>query len=132
MHRDEAQFIQKIVEDISLKLHSNHFGIDENLVGMQTRGTDATRSIKLQNTNLSPYTIMNGVRMMKEIRLIHIDDKFVDKSNARSPDALRYIYWRKYQLCCLPITFQATNLVKLQMAGGNINDIWEGNIRKVK
>ncbi|KAD6454714.1 hypothetical protein E3N88_09420 [Mikania micrantha] len=69
--------------------------------------------------------------MMKEIRLIHIDDEFVDKSNARSPDALRYIYWRNYQLCCLPITFQATNLVNLQMAGGNINDIWEGNIRKV-
>ncbi|KAL8239834.1 hypothetical protein R6Q59_016401 [Mikania micrantha] len=44
---DEAQFIQKIVEDISLKLHSNHFGIDENLVGMQTRVYEIVSSLEI-------------------------------------------------------------------------------------
>ncbi|KAL8239796.1 hypothetical protein R6Q59_016363 [Mikania micrantha] len=97
-------------------------------------GTQATRSIKLLNTNLSPYVIMNGLRKMTKLRFIHVDDGFVNNvypSNACLPNALRYIYWRNYPLCCLPNTFRANNLVNLQMAGGKINHIWEGNERKV-
>ncbi|CAH1421456.1 unnamed protein product [Lactuca virosa] len=36
----EAQFIQKIVEELSLELHSTHLSIDKNLVGMETRIND--------------------------------------------------------------------------------------------
>ncbi|KAL7606713.1 hypothetical protein Lser_V15G19725 [Lactuca serriola] len=36
----EAQFIQKIVEELSLELHSTHLSIDKKLVGMETRIND--------------------------------------------------------------------------------------------
>ncbi|KAL8238371.1 hypothetical protein R6Q59_014938 [Mikania micrantha] len=64
-------------------------------------GTKATRSIKLLNTNLSPYVIMNGLRKMTKLRFIHIDggfvvdDGFVNNAypfNSSIPESLIYIY----------------------------------------
>ncbi|CAH1446988.1 unnamed protein product [Lactuca virosa] len=43
----EAKFIQKIVEEISLDLHSISFGFDEKLVGMETRVKDAVSFLEM-------------------------------------------------------------------------------------
>ncbi|KAL7585797.1 hypothetical protein Lser_V15G45038 [Lactuca serriola] len=43
---DEAKFIQNIVEQLSLKLHSINFSVDENLVGMETRINDVLSSLR--------------------------------------------------------------------------------------
>lgn len=45
-YRDEAKFIQNIVEQLSLKLHSINFSVDENLVGMETRINDVLSSLR--------------------------------------------------------------------------------------
>ncbi|PWA50623.1 disease resistance protein (TIR-NBS-LRR class) family [Artemisia annua] len=42
----EAKFIQKIVQEISLELRSINFGLDEKLVGMETRVEDVVSSLE--------------------------------------------------------------------------------------
>ncbi|KAL4580111.1 hypothetical protein LXL04_016291 [Taraxacum kok-saghyz] len=43
--RNEAQFVQKIVENVSLELCSNNFSIDEKLVGIESRVKDVLSSL---------------------------------------------------------------------------------------
>ncbi|PWA63134.1 disease resistance protein (TIR-NBS-LRR class) family [Artemisia annua] len=43
----EAEFIKKIVGEISLELRSNNFNFDENLVGMETRVKDVVSSLEV-------------------------------------------------------------------------------------
>ncbi|PWA86310.1 toll/interleukin-1 receptor (TIR) domain-containing protein [Artemisia annua] len=51
----EAKFIQKIVQEISLELRSINFGLDEKLVGMETRVKDVVSSLE---------TSVSDVRML--------------------------------------------------------------------
>ncbi|KAJ9552416.1 hypothetical protein OSB04_016461 [Centaurea solstitialis] len=43
----EAKFIQKIVEEISLKLRSINFSVDEKLIGMEARISDVVSSLEI-------------------------------------------------------------------------------------
>ncbi|KAL8239792.1 hypothetical protein R6Q59_016359 [Mikania micrantha] len=99
--------------------------IEEILV--QNLGTATIESIKLPKTSLSPDIIMKGLEKMTKLRFIHVDNGSVDhinSSGASLPDALRYIYWRNYPFCSLPITYLGRKRKR-----SNIN---EENERKVK
>ncbi|KAL9995352.1 putative P-loop containing nucleoside triphosphate hydrolase, leucine-rich repeat domain superfamily [Helianthus debilis subsp. tardiflorus] len=102
-------------------------------------GTEATRSIKLLNTCLSPDIIMNGLTKMTELRFVYMDNGYETYAyaspssykNVSLPNALQYLYWWGYPLSCLPETFRANNLVNLEMPNSNISRLWEGGERKV-
>ncbi|KAI3827249.1 hypothetical protein L1987_01321 [Smallanthus sonchifolius] len=102
-------------------------------------GTKATRCIKLLNTHLSPDIVMNGLTKMKKLIFLYVDngyktDVYTSPSSyncANLPNTLRYLYWRSYPLSCLPETFQANDLVSLEMPHSNISQLWEGRERKV-
>nr|GFC03218.1 Toll/interleukin-1 receptor (TIR) domain-containing protein [Tanacetum cinerariifolium] len=43
----EAKFIKKVVQEISLELRSNNFGLDAKFVGMETRAKDVVSSLEV-------------------------------------------------------------------------------------
>ncbi|KAI3793874.1 hypothetical protein L1987_36497 [Smallanthus sonchifolius] len=47
------------------------------------------------------------------------------------PNGLRYLCWNGYPYKCLPKYFQANNLVGLEIFLSNIDQLWEGEERKV-
>ena len=122
------------------------------------QGTKATRCIKFCNKGLNPEIVMKGLRKMKELRYLYVDQqgvysnrginkrkaKFLNafsalcciwkvKKNVSSyfPDALQYLCWNNYPFQYLPTTFQGNNLVTLEMTDSNIVRLWEGGERKV-
>lgn len=48
------------------------------------------------------------------------------------PNALQFLSWRGYPCSGLPKTFQANNLVALEMPHSRIEQLWEDGERKVK
>ncbi|KAI3670986.1 hypothetical protein L1987_87632 [Smallanthus sonchifolius] len=97
-------------------------------------GTEASKSIKLKNTNLHTTIIMKGLRKMRELRYLYVDNGYrkwkVDEVRQYLPDALRSLYWHGYPFCCLPKTFQANKLVNLEMPWSSISQLWKGGEKK--
>ncbi|KAI3827247.1 hypothetical protein L1987_01319 [Smallanthus sonchifolius] len=77
-------------------------------------GTEATRSIKLQFTCLHLDIIMKGLRKMKKLIFLYVDD------GCKIDEVGQY----------LPKTLQANNRVHLDMVESNISQLWEGGERK--
>ncbi|KAL7599321.1 hypothetical protein Lser_V15G22309 [Lactuca serriola] len=104
-------------------------------------GTKATRCMQFYTRKLSPEIVMKGLRKMKELRFLDLSVGFIGarKSDVfrrnwkfyELPNALRYLHWDHYPFRSLPKTFQANNLVTLQMADSRIVQLWEGGERKV-
>ncbi|CAI9284460.1 unnamed protein product [Lactuca saligna] len=104
-------------------------------------GTEATRYIQLYTSELSPEILMKGLRKMKELRFLDVSIGFIDpsKSDCSNPNqkfnkwsnALQYLRWNHYPFTSLTKTFQANNLVTLDMAHSRIVQLWEGGERKV-
>ncbi|KAK1418550.1 hypothetical protein QVD17_27695 [Tagetes erecta] len=98
-------------------------------------GSEATKSIKLQNTDLDPTVIMKGLRKMKELKFLFVDNDCrkweVGDVCQYFPNTLRSLYWDAYPFSCLPKTFEANKLVNLEMAWSNITQLWEHGERKV-
>ncbi|XP_076927748.1 TMV resistance protein N-like [Bidens hawaiensis] len=106
----------------------------EDILGNES-GTEATRSIKLEYSDLHPLIIMRGLRKMKNLRFLYVDDECrewkIDQVGEYLPNTLQSLHWPQYPFYCLPKSFQAKKLVNLEMVGSNISQIWEGGERKV-
>ena len=106
------------------------------------QGTKATRCMQFYTRKLSPEIVMKGLKKMKELRFLDLSVGFIGarKSDVfrrnwkfyELPNALRYLHWDHYPFRSLPKTFQADNLVTLQMADSRIVQLWEGGERKVE
>ncbi|KAI3724883.1 hypothetical protein L1987_64650 [Smallanthus sonchifolius] len=98
-------------------------------------GTEEIKCIKLEYTNLHPSTIMKGLRNMRELRCLYVDNGYrewkVDEFSQYLPDALRSLYWHNYPFQSLPKTFRANRLVNLAIEMSNISQLWKGRERKV-
>ncbi|KAL8239163.1 hypothetical protein R6Q59_015730 [Mikania micrantha] len=105
-------------------------------------GTEATKCIKLQHTDLHPTTIMKGLMKMKELRFLYMSNRQVqddilrtewkfDEASQYLPNSLRFLRWHYYPFWCLPKSFEANNLVNLEMCFSNITQLWEGGDNKV-
>ncbi|XP_021979134.1 TMV resistance protein N-like [Helianthus annuus] len=96
-------------------------------------GTEATRCIKLVDSNLHPAVIMKGLRKMNDLRFIHVNTHFgeVDEADRYLPNTLRSLHWPGYPLECLPNTFQAYRLVDLAMVRSKICQLWKWGEYKV-
>lgn len=55
-----------------------------------------------------------------------------DEVSQYLPNALRFLNWNDYPFRCLPKTFQANNLVRLEMHSNRLEQLWEGGERKVE
>ncbi|KAD6454846.1 hypothetical protein E3N88_09552 [Mikania micrantha] len=112
-------------------------------------GTKATRSMILMYTNIHSAIVMKSLRKMKELRSLvtdscNDDDDDDDDDDDVSekwefdegvqylPDTLRSLCWYYYPFSCLPKSFQANNLINLEMPDSNISQLWEGGERKVE
>nr|KAJ0222943.1 hypothetical protein LSAT_V11C200062110 [Lactuca sativa] len=109
-------------------------------LGLQV--TEATRAIAIQinssGDNERPcYEILtNGFGNMKNLRFLHVDSDTRDWPvnigvGQNLPNALRFLSWRRFPHCSLPKTFQANNLVSLQISSSIIIQLWEDGERKV-
>ncbi|KAJ0886202.1 putative TIR domain, P-loop containing nucleoside triphosphate hydrolase [Helianthus annuus] len=98
-------------------------------------GTEATRSIKLKNTDLNVAIIVKGLKKMKELRFLSLSPRYgkwnVDGDSQYLPDALQSLNWRGYPFRSLPKMFRANKLVNLEMVASNIFELWEEGERKV-
>ncbi|CAI9303588.1 unnamed protein product [Lactuca saligna] len=118
-------------------------------------GTEATRCIRFYRGRLNQEIFMKGLRKMKELQFLDAEalelnqgiNKLIpnfldalaflccswkfDEVSPYFPDALRYLRWNRYPFRSLPGTFQANNLVALQLDFSNIVQLWEGGERKV-
>ncbi|KAL4579841.1 hypothetical protein LXL04_016009 [Taraxacum kok-saghyz] len=104
-------------------------------------GTEATRYIRFYTWKFSPEIMMNGLRKMKELRVLDVSVGYVDASKSdyscqvlklyKFSNTLRYLRWKNYPFKYLPETFQATNLVSLEMTHTKFVQLWEGGERKV-
>nr|GFA82333.1 Toll/interleukin-1 receptor (TIR) domain-containing protein [Tanacetum cinerariifolium] len=79
--------------------------------------------------------LMNGLTNMKELRFLQVDTEYVsedevcnwgfDEVSLHLPKSLRFLRWLGYPFSSLPKTFQAKNLVGLEMAFGNLVQLWK-------
>ncbi|KAK2639901.1 hypothetical protein Ddye_027696 [Dipteronia dyeriana] len=96
-------------------------------------GTDAVEVISLDMDNLGDVQLSSQVfDKMHNLRFLLFNYKF--KSNRVHlpdglnyiPDELRILHWRGYPLRALPSNFNPEKLVKLDLSGSNIEQLWEG------
>ncbi|PWA73341.1 toll/interleukin-1 receptor (TIR) domain-containing protein [Artemisia annua] len=103
-------------------------------------GTKATKCISLYAYGLNFGILMNGLANMKELRFLHVNASYVnedtiskwnfDEDSLHLPNALRFLKWSGYPFSCLPKTFQANNLVGLEMKLDNIVQLWKDGEEK--
>ncbi|KAD6454961.1 hypothetical protein E3N88_09667 [Mikania micrantha] len=100
-------------------------------------GTKDTRSMIMEDMDVHPAIVMQSLRKMKNLRLLFVTNDVLSKNweiveggVQYLPDTLRSLHWSRYPLCCLPKTFQANNLVNLEMPYSYISQLWEGGERK--
>ncbi|KAJ9552224.1 hypothetical protein OSB04_016269 [Centaurea solstitialis] len=112
---------------------------------------EAISCIKLISSEINPEIVMKGLGNMKQLRFLHLFDedfsenewqidedeesfcnnwKF-DEGRQYFPNALRWLCWKGYPFRSLPRSFQANNLVALEMSYSNILQLWEYGDRKV-
>ncbi|KAD6454814.1 hypothetical protein E3N88_09520 [Mikania micrantha] len=108
------------------------------MLASHLQGTKATRSMILNDPDIHRAKLMRGLRKMKKLRLLCVyDDDLLsgkwktDEGVQYLPDTLRSLHWFAYPFCCLPKTFQANNLVNIEMTRSYISQLWEGGETKV-
>ncbi|CAI9303506.1 unnamed protein product [Lactuca saligna] len=110
-------------------------------------GTKATRHIRLWSGSrkLNPETVLKGLRMTTELRSLHLSLRYFDASRSGCfncnwkfnhtspylPNTLQYLFWNGYPFRSLPETFQAYNLVGLNLMSSRMVQLWEGGAKKV-
>ncbi|KAD6454763.1 hypothetical protein E3N88_09469 [Mikania micrantha] len=130
--------IEEMGKDIVRRLHHtkpnrhNRLWVKEEIEKIihKDLGTEATRSMIMKYLGIHPAIVMKSLKKMKELRLLCVydDDKTweIDEGVQYLPDTLQSLYWSTYPLCWLPKTFQANNLVNLEMPRSHISQLWEG------
>ncbi|KAI3723750.1 hypothetical protein L2E82_35507 [Cichorium intybus] len=104
--------------------------------------TEVTKAIAIQinssygEENLGYEILTKGFGNMKNLRFLHVDSDTRDWPakigvGQNFPNALRFLSWRRYPYCSLPKTFQANNLVALQISSSIIKQLWEDGETKV-
>ncbi|KAL8198052.1 hypothetical protein R6Q57_024622 [Mikania cordata] len=103
-------------------------------------GTEATRCIYIKST--TDGIVLESLKKMKKLRCLINTDYIVvkklsdyhvkiDEAPQCFPNSLQYLYWNVYPCRCLPKTFEADNLVTLDMTNSEIEQLWnEGRVMK--
>ncbi|KAJ0759913.1 putative P-loop containing nucleoside triphosphate hydrolase, leucine-rich repeat domain superfamily [Helianthus annuus] len=158
LHKDEPNlhsrlWIQEEIEDvlcddlvrinftcrIDMKLTQFFLFMTQTILELQ--GTEVTQCMNLK---LTPTIVGEGLRNMKKLRCLIVNHREsgmdcddlgkIEEFCLYFPNALRYLNWHYYPHSCLPKTFEANNLVALEMFGSGIEQLWVGGkvMRKLK
>ncbi|KAJ0532058.1 putative TIR domain, P-loop containing nucleoside triphosphate hydrolase [Helianthus annuus] len=143
-HLDMHDRIEEMGMNIVRRLHPDEPGKHSRLwikeeikdILVNDLGTEATKSIKIDDLSLDIATTMKGFRKMKGLRFLDVNNEDltlmeINQFDQYLPNTLRSLYWCGYPLKCLPKTFQPNMLVYLQMDYSNISQLWGGGERKV-
>ncbi|PWA57929.1 toll/interleukin-1 receptor (TIR) domain-containing protein [Artemisia annua] len=148
MHDHIEEMGKNIVRRVNPNKPARHsrLWIDEEIeeILANDSGTQETESMRLNAYGLNFEIFMNGLANMKELRFLQVHGyvsedevskwKFYEDS-LHLPNALRFLRWVYYPFSSLPKTFQANNLVGLDMYGSNIVQLWkhgEGKALKLR
>ncbi|XP_042754508.1 disease resistance protein RPV1-like isoform X1 [Lactuca sativa] len=141
MHDSIQEMGRHIVRHSHPDLPKNHSRLWKNdeieHILANDSGTEETRCIEFYSTKLNPYMLIKGLGKMKALRYVsvvttnHLRDAELDTFSPSFPDALQYLKWDSYPFRSLPKTFQANNLVRLEMPTSDIVQLWEGGEKKV-
>ncbi|XP_076950348.1 TMV resistance protein N-like [Bidens hawaiensis] len=111
-HKRNRLWIQKEIENI----------LADNSVRKGTRCIDL---------RITPNIFLEALGNMKKLTCLIVnnrefkDSSVIDEARLHFPDSLRYLYWYNYPHWCLPRTFEANNLVALEMPRSKIEHLWE-------
>ncbi|GJY05473.1 disease resistance TIR-NBS-LRR class family protein [Tanacetum coccineum] len=108
-------------------------------------GTEATRCIRLYLSKIMSRVLMKGVGKMKKLRHLEvnfIEDLFsggvneeigskLDEATQYFTNSLKYLKFSYYSFLYLPKTFQANNLVGLEIEWSLMVQLWEDEEKKV-
>ncbi|KAJ9551628.1 hypothetical protein OSB04_015673 [Centaurea solstitialis] len=146
---DMHDHLKELGKNIVRRLHPNEpnkhsrLWIDEEIEDIlaNNQGTEATKCIEFYAWELNPEIVMEGLGNMNNLRFLRFlrlhswaDLDFTckfDEAIPNFPNALRYLSWKCYPFSFLRRTFQANNLVALDMRRSRIVQLWEGSEIKV-
>ncbi|KAJ9552030.1 hypothetical protein OSB04_016075 [Centaurea solstitialis] len=109
----------------------------KDILGSDHGTHEAIRCVEMIGLEINPEIVMKGLGHMKQLRFLHVytyysnTDWKSDEVCPYFPDALRWLSWERYPFRSLPKSFQANNLVELQMRYSKIVELWEDKDRKV-
>ncbi|PWA97619.1 disease resistance protein (TIR-NBS-LRR class) family [Artemisia annua] len=118
--------------------------IDEeiNEILANDMGTEETRCLKLDMSRGNSRILMKGLGKMKKLRYLEVnfasyypyqkisEAEFLDDTSQYFPNSLKYLRCWYYPLLYLPKTFQANNLVGLDMEFSRMVQLWEEGEKK--
>ncbi|KAL4582590.1 hypothetical protein LXL04_007144 [Taraxacum kok-saghyz] len=99
-------------------------------------GTRATRCMQFNAWKLNPYSVIKGLRKMKDLRVLSLGLAHswhtleLNILNPELPNSLRYLDLKFYPFRSLPQAFQANNLVTLEITHCHIEQLWERGEKK--
>ena len=102
------------------------------------QGTKATRCLKLDLSRGYPRILMKGLGKMKNLQYLKVIEDFasdaecLDTSCQYFTNSLKYLECWNYPFLYLPKTFQANNLVGLEMNRSSMVQLWEEGEKKVE
>ncbi|KAJ9562979.1 LOW QUALITY PROTEIN: hypothetical protein OSB04_008139 [Centaurea solstitialis] len=138
--------IQEMGMHIVRRLHPNEPNKHSRLWEMEeiegilanNQGTQETECIYLfTSSDMNQEVVMKGLEKMEKLRLllVYINDIYsswnLDEVRQYFPNSLQYLRWPRNLFRFLPKTFQASDLVGLDMCGSRMEQLWEGGERKV-
>nr|GEX33313.1 Toll/interleukin-1 receptor (TIR) domain-containing protein [Tanacetum cinerariifolium] len=121
----------------------SHLWIDEEIEDLLANdlGTEATRCLKLNKSGGNERIAMKGLGKMKKLRYLEVnftdyhdfaDSSQLDDSTQYFPNSLKYLKCSGYPFLYFPKTFQANNLVGLEMHSRRTKvQLWEEGEQKV-
>nr|GEW43431.1 Toll/interleukin-1 receptor (TIR) domain-containing protein [Tanacetum cinerariifolium] len=101
-------------------------------------GTEETRCLKLNTSRENARTVMKGLGKMKKLQYLEVnfaynDVECLDDISQYFSNSLKYLKCSDYPFLYLPKTFQANNLVGLEMKWSRMEQLWkEGEKRFLK
>nr|KAJ0209518.1 hypothetical protein LSAT_V11C400215480 [Lactuca sativa] len=110
--------------------HSRLWKFDEieDTLANDLGSTKATKYIQVHRKKFSLHIFIKGLRKMKELRFLSVPGNCSTALEFRIvgpdfPKALQYLHWDFYPFRSLPTTYQANNLVALEMANNMLGPI---------
>ncbi|GJU25610.1 disease resistance TIR-NBS-LRR class family protein [Tanacetum coccineum] len=97
-------------------------------------GTEETRCLKLDMSRRNSRIVMKGLGKMKKLRYLEVNyadsDPEFDHTSQYFTNSLKYLKCTFYPFSYLPRTFQANNLVGLDMSKSRLVQLWEEGEKK--
>ncbi|GJR02464.1 disease resistance TIR-NBS-LRR class family protein [Tanacetum coccineum] len=99
-------------------------------------GTKETRCLKLNTSRENARTVMKGLGKMKKLQYLEVnfaynDVECLDDTSQYFSNSLKYLKCSDYPFLYLPKTFQANNLVGLEMKWSRMEQLWKEGEKKV-